>query len=102
MTELVLYETAAWIIAAVASETNIEAKGVCKATHVNHFTPTEPSFAADVAYAATGIKRSFANELVKAILSKYEEKIKDPPLGKTYRECYDLTTGKPCGEYLQL
>jgi hypothetical protein len=102
MTETVLYETAAWIIAAVASGTHIEAEGVCKATHVDHFTPMEPTFAAEVAYAATGIKRSFANELVRTLLSKYEEKLKNPPLGKTYRECYDLKTAKPCEEYLRL
>ena len=102
MTEMVLYETAAWVIAAVASGAHIEAEGVCKNTHVDHFTPMEPGFAAEVAYAAAGIKRSFANELVKTLLSKYEDKIKEPPLGKTYRECYDLNTGKPCEEYLRL
>jgi len=101
MTDMVLYETAAWVIAAVSSGTHIEAEGVCKATHVDHFTPMEPSFAAEVAYAAAGIKRSFANELVKILLSKYEEKIKDPPLGKRYLECYD-ETGRPCTEYREL
>ena len=102
MTEMVLYETAAWVIAAVASGTHIEAEGVCKATHVDHFTPMEPGFAAEVAYAATGIKRSFANELVKTLLSKYEDKIKDAPIGKRFGECYDMTTGKPSEDYLRL
>ena len=102
MTEMVLYETAAWVIAAVASGAHIEAEGVCKATHVDHFTPMEPGFAAEVAYAAAGIKRSFANELVKTLLSKYEDKIKAPPLGKKYQECYNVETGKPSEEYLRL
>jgi methylamine--corrinoid protein Co-methyltransferase len=102
MTEMVLYETAAWVIAAVASGTHIEAEGVCKATHVDHFTPMEPGFAAEVAYAATGIKRDFANELVKTLLSKYEDKIKDAPTGKKFEECYDMTTGKPSEDYVRL
>lgn len=102
MTKMVLYETAAWVIAAVASGAHIEAEGVCKATHVDHFTPMEPGFAGEVAYAAAGIKRSLANELVKELLSRYEEKIKDPPMGRKYQECYDVKTGKPCEEYRQL
>ena len=102
MTEMVLYETAAWVIAAVASGAHIEAEGVCKNTHVDHFTPMEPGFAAEVAYAAASIKRNFANELVKTLLSKYEDKIKAPPLGKKYQECYNVETGKPSGEYLRL
>ena len=102
MTEMVLYETAAWIIAAVASGANIEAEGVCKATHIDHFTPMEPKFAAEVAYAATGISRSHANELVKKLLLKYEENLKEPPRGKKYRECFDVSTGKPCEDYVKL
>lgn len=102
MTDMVLYETAAWIIAAVASGAHVEAEGVCKATHVDHFTPMEPRFAAEVAHAAVGIKRSFANELVNNLLSKYEEKIANPPIGMTYQDCYDTRTGKPREDYLRL
>lgn len=102
MTEMVLYETAAWVIAATASGAHIEAEGVCKATHIDHFTPIEPAFAAEVAYAAAGIKRSFANELVNTLLSKYEEKIKNPPVGMKYQECCNLKTGKPSEDYIRL
>ena len=102
MTEMVLYETAAWVIATVASGAHVEAEGVCKATHVDHFTPMEPQFAAEVAHAASGIKRSFANELVRTLLSRYEEKLNNPPLGKKYQECYNVETGKPSEEYLRL
>jgi len=101
-TEMVLYETAAWVVAAVASGAHIEAEGVCKATHVDHFTPMEPSFAGEVAYAATGIKRGFANELVKKLLSKYEVNLRNPPIGKKYQECYDVKSGKPCEDYLRV
>ena len=102
MTDMVLYETAAWVITAVASGAHVEAEGVCKATHIDHFTPMEPRFAAEVAHAAAGIKRSFANELVNTLLSKYEGRIQNPPIGMTYRECYDVKTGKPLEDYLRL
>jgi len=102
MTEMVLYETAASVITAVASGAHIEGAGVCKNTHVDHFTPMEPGFAAEVAYAATGINRTFANELVRTLLSRYEEKLNNPPLGKKYQECYNVETGKPSEEYLRL
>ena len=102
MTEMVLYETAASVITAVASGAHIEGEGVCKNTHIDHFTPMEPGFAAEVAYAATGIKRSFANELVTTLLSKYEGNLNEPPLGKKYQECYNVETGKPSEDYLRL
>jgi hypothetical protein len=102
MTEMVLYETAASVITAVASGAHIEGEGVCKNTHPDHFTPMEPGFAAEVAYAASGITRSFANELVRTLLSKYEVKLSDPPLGMKYKECYDVETVKPSEEYLRL
>jgi len=62
----------------------------------------EPRFAAEVVYAAAGIERSFANELVKTLLSRYEERLKDPPTGLTYQECWDARTGKPREDYLRL
>jgi hypothetical protein len=85
MTEMVLYETAVWVIATVASGAHVEAEGVCKATHVDHFTPMEPQFAAEVAYAATGINRTFANELVRTLLSRYEEKLNNPRSARNIR-----------------
>jgi methylamine--corrinoid protein Co-methyltransferase len=61
-------------------------------------------FLQDVAYAATKLNRGQANEIVKAILARYEDKIeaKNPPLGKTFQECNDLKTLKPTKEYLDL
>jgi methylamine--corrinoid protein Co-methyltransferase len=39
---------------------------------------------------------------VKTLLSRYEEKLNNPPLGKKYQECYNAETGKPSEEYLGL
>jgi methylamine--corrinoid protein Co-methyltransferase len=50
----------------------------------------------------SGMKRETANEIVKELLKKYEHRIKDAPLGKTFRECYDVERKKPTQEYLDL
>ena len=55
-----------------------------------------------MAYAASGMEASQANELVSALLTKYEDQIENPPVGKIYQECFDLDTNKPTGEYLRL
>jgi methylamine--corrinoid protein Co-methyltransferase len=46
--------------------------------------------------------RKDANTIVKKILSKYENNIKDAPLGKKFSECYDLEKVIPTQEYLDL
>jgi methylamine--corrinoid protein Co-methyltransferase len=46
--------------------------------------------------------RKDANTIVKKILSKYENNIKDAPLGKKFSECYDLAKVIPTQEYLDL
>lgn len=103
-TEMCLYELAAAVITAVASGLSIEAAGVAKAIHKDHLTPLEPRFAAEVAHAtaATGMKREDANEIVNSLTSKYVDAIPNPPLGKKYQECFDMKTGKPSREYLDI
>ena len=58
----------------------------------------------EVAYASAGIKRSQANEITKALLQKYEDKItKDGgPWGHTFDEIYDLKTLTPRDEHIRI
>jgi methylamine--corrinoid protein Co-methyltransferase len=65
-------------------------------------TPLEALFNVEMAYAATGMRAEQANQLVAQILERYEGQIDQPPPGKRYQECYDLSTGKPSDEYLRL
>ncbi len=39
---------------------------------------------------------------MKGRLAKYEDKLGNAPLGKTYQECYDLKKILPTKEYLDL
>jgi methylamine--corrinoid protein Co-methyltransferase len=102
MTKMVLYETAAWVICAVVGGGNIEAEGVAAATHVDHLSPLEPQFAAEVAHAVVGLKRSQANKIVNNLLERYEKRISDPPLGAKYQESFDVEQGTPSAEYIKL
>jgi methylamine--corrinoid protein Co-methyltransferase len=97
-----LYETAASVTAAVVSGLSIEALGVATNKYEDRMTPMEPRLSAEVAHAVAGMKRSEANEIVKGLLSKYMDKIKDPPLGKKFQECFDIQRGKPSDAYIEI
>jgi len=101
-TGMAFYEIAAQVIAAVVSGVSIESAALCKAVHTDYVSTLEPKFAAEVAHAAAGIKRTDANEIVKALTKKYVDKIPNPPIGKRYQDNFDMKTGKPSPEHLEL
>ena len=71
-------------------------------THKNFGTGLENKFAAEVAKATAGMKRSDANEIVKRILPKYESRLANPPLGKSFLECYDRVKLTPSKEWAEI
>jgi len=101
-TEMCLQETSASVIAAVASGLSIESVGVGTNKREDFTTPVEPRISAEVAHAATGLNRSEANEIVKKLLSKYEDRLKEPPMGKSLFECWDADNLEPSGEYKKI
>ena len=102
MTKMALYETAAWVIASVVSGGSIEAEGIAKNSHVDHTSPIEPYFASEIAHAVAGLGRKKANQIVKALLSKYEDHLEDAPIGSPLQDCMDLETGKINPDFLML
>jgi len=102
MTDMVLYEYAAWVIAAVASGGSIEVGGSARGTAVDHTSPVEPLFASEVAHAVAGMSREEANGIVAALLEKYEDRLREPPAGKRYQECFDVGAGTPVEEFVEL
>ncbi|MDP2952705.1 MAG: monomethylamine:corrinoid methyltransferase, partial [Chloroflexota bacterium] len=102
MTQMVHYEYAAWVIAAVASGGSIEVGGSARGVAVDRTSPVEPLLASEVAHAVAGMGRKEANGVVATLLERYEDKLRDPPLGQRYQECFDTATGKPRGESVQL
>jgi len=99
-TDMLLYECTAKGVSVVVSGHSLlwgvrSSGGIYK----NYGTGLENKFAAEVTKASAGMKRSDANEIVKEILPKYESKLKNPPKGKNFLECYDPTTLKPSEEW---
>jgi hypothetical protein len=43
-----------------------------------------------------------ANEIVKYLLAQYEPTLKDPPMGWTYHELYDVKEETPTVQYADL
>lgn len=102
-TKMFMYETAAYLLSVIPSgapafETSHPAKGVM----VDGFTPMEARWNVEMGKAASKLKRSEANHIVKRLLQKYEARIKNPPAGSRYQDCYDVTTAKPLDAYIRL
>jgi len=69
------------------------------ARYTSHMSPLEQKFGAEVGKASAGLKRDHANEIVKALIPKYEGKLQNPPKGKSFTECFDLKTLQPTKEW---
>ncbi len=102
MTKMLLYEHSAWVIASVVSGGSVEVGASARGTALDYTSPMDPLLASEVAHAVAGMSRKEANGIVKALLEKYEDQLHNPPLGQKYQECYDVATGKPNKEYIEL
>jgi len=102
-TKSYFYESAAYLLTAVTSGApSVQTPHPAKAVKIDGITPMEARFGVDMAIAASKLNREQANELVIQLLEKYESQIETASTGSTYQECYNLTTGKPGDDYLQL
>ncbi|MHA2225250.1 MAG: monomethylamine:corrinoid methyltransferase [Candidatus Hodarchaeales archaeon] len=103
-TPMVLREAATHALVSVVSGSNLWEMATAKNKHKNYATPMEARMAAEVGCGAAKekISRGDANELALSLLKSYEEKIADAPLGKNFRECYDVRKVKPTTEYMDL
>lgn len=46
--------------------------------------------------------RAEANGIVTAVLKRYEDKLHDPPAGLSSQECFDVATGTPHQDFVEL
>jgi methylamine--corrinoid protein Co-methyltransferase len=101
-TEMCLYEVAASSIMGSVSGCHINNASAAKSQYPDRNTGMETKMGCEVGHAATCMKRTDANDLVTKIVSKYEQNLKNPPLGLTFQECYDLKTVKPTEEHVNI
>ncbi|WP_309493351.1 monomethylamine:corrinoid methyltransferase [Candidatus Hecatella orcuttiae] len=102
-TDMLLYEAAAQCIGHASSGTAcIMGIRPRMGRYPHYFSGLEAGFAGEVGKASAGVKRSDANEIVKTLVARYEDKLKEPPAGKKFEECVDLKTLKPIPEWLAI
>ncbi|WP_309492070.1 monomethylamine:corrinoid methyltransferase [Candidatus Hecatella orcuttiae] len=99
-TDMLLYETAAFEICDAASGC---ASGFgtrptgCR--FPDYASGLENRFCAEVVKASAGLRRGEACELVKALLPRYEDRLRRPPKGLSFPQCTDLKTLQPTPEW---
>ncbi|ATW24858.1 monomethylamine:corrinoid methyltransferase [Candidatus Formimonas warabiya] len=68
----------------------------------DHLTPMEAWWCGEVFKSCAGMTRKDANEVAKKVLPKYEERLTNPPKGKSVLDCFDLKEMRPLPEYERL
>ncbi len=100
MTEMLLLESAAIIGAVSASgASSVMFPRTAGGKYADRLSPLECKFSGEVLKAAAGLTRSDVNEIVKQILPRYEDKLREPDIGARFSECYDLATLTPKPEW---
>jgi len=102
MTRQFYYESAAYIAAAISSGMSVQTTHPARAVMNDYVTPMEMRGAVELAEACAGMKRSEANGIVNMLLREYENNIDNAPAGKRYQDCFNVDTGEPCREYVDL
>ncbi len=65
-------------------------------------SPLESRWMGEVCKGATGMDREKADHIVKYLLEKYEDRLKDAPEGQTFEQLYDREKMEPVPEYQKL
>ncbi len=103
-TKQYLYESAAGHIVSTvmgAHSTQGTRKFVVGST-CNYGTPLESRWMGEVCKGAVGMDRVTANRIVKYLLAKYEDKLRDAPEGATFEQLYNQEKLEPLPHYQQL
>jgi len=76
--------------------------GIRPAQYPNHTSGLEGKWLGELVRAAAGLKRNEANDIVKKLIPRYEKRLRQPPIGKAFPECFDLKTLQPKKEWLEV
>jgi methylamine--corrinoid protein Co-methyltransferase len=102
-TEMFLYEAAMGLmnhcVSGASKTTQPRSAG---GRYTDYITPLEAWWCGEVFKSCAGMTRKQANEIVKKVLPKYEEKLKSPDKGKSLQECFDLKRMEPSAEYKEI
>ncbi len=102
MTRQFFYESAAYLAAVISSGVSAQTCHPARAVLNDHVTPMEIRGSVEINQACVGMTRAEANQLVKELLPKYEHNLAGDCTGTRYQDCYDVDSGQPCEQYVQL
>lgn len=99
-TENLLREIAAGVSVLAASGSSLTTGPRSAGGKLTDFvTPLECRFVAEVSHAASAMELDKVNDVVKALLPKYEASIKEPDLGIPFQKAYNMETLEPTPEW---
>lgn len=105
-TDMMFYETAAQTIGDTVCGRNMLLGPIGKRGSVaDHSSGLESRFMGEIAQLATQLTLTEANKLVAKIYTKYADRLKTPPEGKSFDKCYNIRSEydiEPIEEYLSL
>ncbi|MDO4478115.1 MAG: monomethylamine:corrinoid methyltransferase [Lachnospiraceae bacterium] len=65
----------------------------------NHLTPIDAWYNAAIFKGAAGLSLEKMNEICKKVLPMFEDKLMNPPKGKSFQDLYNVETLEPIPEY---
>jgi methylamine--corrinoid protein Co-methyltransferase len=103
-TKQYLYEAAAgFIVSTVMGGHSTEGTRKFVVGNISNYgTPLESRWMGEVCKGAVGMSREDADRIVKYLLAKYEDNLKDAPEGETFEKLYDQESLKPLPHYQKL
>ena len=103
-TKQYLYEGAAGFIASTVSGCHAfgGTRKFATGEKLNYGSPLESRWYGEMLKGATGITRDKANEIILALLDKYEDRLVDAPPGYGLEELYNMESMKPLPWYKTL
>jgi methylamine--corrinoid protein Co-methyltransferase len=102
LTKQFFYETAAYLAAVIPSGVSAQTTHPARAVLNDCVTPMEMIGSVELNKACVGMHREQGNELAKELLEKYENKLQNAPVDKKYQDCYDIDSGLPSQQYVEL
>jgi methylamine--corrinoid protein Co-methyltransferase len=102
-TKMLLYETLVGMTnMGVSGVSNVVGTRSAGGRRTNHLSPLEHKFGGEVFKAAAGRTREQGNEILKRIIPKYEDQLRNPPDGQPFQECYDVERLQPTPEWQRM
>lgn len=102
-TEMLLYESAVGIMNLAVSGVSMSiGPRSANGRYKDYLTPLECKFCGEVLHATASMKRIDANEIAKKLIPLYEGKLRTPPKGKSFPDCYNINTLTPSKEWTDI